>query len=161
MGKCLLELGGNNAIIVDETANLDIAVPGIVFGSVGTAGQRCTTTRRVLCTNREWTISRSKLVAAYGQVRIGDPLDADTLMGPLIDDSAIDRVENAVAAVRKAGGDVPVRRQRLDRPGNFIEPAIAVAENDWDIVQEETFGPVSVPDSLTPTWTRRSPCKTA
>ena len=142
MGKCLLELGGNNAIIVDETANLDIAIPGIVFGSVGTAGQRCTTTRRVLVHQSRMEDVKSKLVAAYGQVRIGDPLDADTLMGPLIDDSAVGRVEKAVAAVREAGGEILCGGKRLDRSGNFIEPVIAVAENDWDIVQEETFGPI-------------------
>ena len=142
MGKFLLELGGNNAIIVDEHANLDIAVPGIVFGSVGTAGQRCTTTRRVLVHESRMDELKKRLVAAYGQVRIGDPLDPDTLMGPLIDASAVDRVEAAVSAVKTAGGDVLCGGQRLDRPGNFIEPAIAVAENEWEIVQEETFGPI-------------------
>ena len=142
MGKCLLELGGNNAIIIDESANMDIAVPGIVFGSVGTAGQRCTTTRRVLVHQSRMDELRERLVAAYGQVRIGDPLDPDTLMGPLIDESAIARVESAVEAVKAAGGEVLCGGSRVDRPGNFIEPVIAVAENDWDIVQEETFGPI-------------------
>ena len=142
MGKCLLELGGNNAIIIDESANLDIAVPGIVFGSVGTAGQRCTTTRRVLVHQSRMEELKERLVAAYGQVRIGDPLDPDTLMGPLIDESAIDRVESAVDAVKAAGGEVLCGGSRIDGPGNFIEPAIAVAENGWDIVQEETFGPI-------------------
>ncbi|MEM7505000.1 MAG: aldehyde dehydrogenase family protein, partial [Pseudomonadota bacterium] len=142
MGKFLLELGGNNAIIVDEFANLDIAVPGIVFGSVGTAGQRCTTTRRVLVHSSRMDELKSKLVAAYGQVRIGDPLDPDTLMGPLIDDSAIARVEQAVAAVKDAGGEVLCGGNRLDCSGHFIEPAIAIAQNEWDIVQEETFGPI-------------------
>jgi aldehyde dehydrogenase (NAD+) len=142
MGKFLLELGGNNAIIVDEFANLDIAVPGIVFGSVGTAGQRCTTTRRIICHESRMDELKSALVSAYGQVRIGDPLDADTLMGPLIDESAVGRVEAAVAAVREAGGEVLCGGERLDRPGNFITPAIAVAKNDWEIVQTETFGPI-------------------
>jgi aldehyde dehydrogenase (NAD+) len=142
MGKFLLELGGNNAIIVDESANLDIAVPGIVFGSVGTAGQRCTTTRRVLVHQSRMDELQERLVAAYGQVRIGDPLDPDTLMGPLIDESAIDRVQNAAKAVRAAGGEILCGGSRIDRPGNFIEPVIAVAENDWDIVQDETFGPI-------------------
>jgi len=142
MGKWLLELGGNNAIIIDEFANLDIAVPGIVFGSVGTAGQRCTTTRRIICHESRFAELKTALVSAYGQVRIGDPLDPDTLMGPLIDESAVARVEAALEAVRKAGGEVLCGGERLDRPGNFITPAIAVAENDWDIVQTETFGPV-------------------
>ena len=142
MGKFLLELGGNNAIIVDESANLDIAVPGIVFGSVGTAGQRCTTTRRILVHESRMAELKERLVAAYGQVRIGDPLDPDTLMGPLIDESAIERIEHAAAAVRESGGEVLCGGKRVDRSGNFIEPVIAVAENDWDIVQEETFGPI-------------------
>ena len=142
MGKWLLELGGNNAIIVDKDANMDIAVPGIVFGSVGTAGQRCTTTRRIICHESRMDELKEKLVNAYGQVRIGDPLDPDTLMGPLIDESAIERVEAAVAAVRDSGGEILCGGERLDRPGNFITPVIAVAKNDWDIVQTETFGPI-------------------
>ncbi len=142
MGKFLLELGGNNAIIVDEYANLDIAVPGIVFGSVGTAGQRCTTTRRIICHESRMDELKHALVNAYGQVRIGDPLAPDTLMGPLIDESAVARVEAAIAAVRASGGEILCGGERLDRPGNFITPAIAVASNEWDIVQMETFGPI-------------------
>ena len=142
MGKWLLELGGNNAIIVDEYANLDIAVPGIVFGSVGTAGQRCTSTRRIICHESRFHELKVKLVNAYGQVRIGDPLDKKTLMGPLIDESAVARVEAAIAEVEKAGGDVLCGGKRVDGPGNFISPAIAVVKNDWEIVQTETFGPI-------------------
>jgi aldehyde dehydrogenase (NAD+) len=142
MGRSLLELGGNNAIIVDEFANLELAVPAIVFGSVGTAGQRCTSTRRVLIHRSRFDELKAALVHAYGQVRIGDPLDDKTLMGPVIDDSSIDRVQAALAAVKKAGGEVLCGGERLDRPGNFMTPAIATAENDWDIVQTETFGPV-------------------
>lgn len=142
MGKSLLELGGNNAIIVDEFANLDIAVPGIVFGAVGTAGQRCTSTRRVLVHESRVNELKERLVRAYGQVRIGDPLDSKTLMGPLIDEAAVERFEQAVAAVREAGGEVLCGGKRLDRPGNFVEPVIALAENDWEIVQKETFGPI-------------------
>jgi aldehyde dehydrogenase (NAD+) len=142
MGKVLLELGGNNAIIVDEYANLDIAVPGIVFGSVGTAGQRCTTTRRIICHESRMDELKERLVAAYSQVRIGDPLDGDTLMGPLIDESAMDRLDDAVAAVQKAGGEILCGGKQLKGPGNFVEPVIAVAKNDWDIVQTETFAPI-------------------
>ncbi len=142
MGKFLLELGGNNAIIVDEHANLDLAIPAIVFGSVGTAGQRCTTTRRVLIQRSRFAELKDALVKAYGQIRIGDPLDSDTLMGPVIDPSAIEKVEAACAAVKQAGGEVLCGGERLDQPGNFITPAIAVVENDWDIVQTETFGPI-------------------
>ena len=142
MGKVLLELGGNNAIIVDDEANLDLAVPSIVFGSVGTAGQRCTTTRRVLVHESRFDELKTALVNAYGQVRIGDPLDADTLMGPLIDESAVDRVDAACQAVRDAGGEILCGGERIDGPGTFITPAIAVAKNEWDIVQTETFGPI-------------------
>ena len=142
LGKSLLELGGNNAIIVDEFANLDIAVPGIVFGSVGTAGQRCTTTRRIICHESRLDELKDRLVGAYSQVRIGDPLDGNTLMGPLIDEVAMDCLDDAVAAVKKAGGEILCGGSRLDGPGNFVEPVIAVAKNDWDIVQTETFGPI-------------------
>jgi aldehyde dehydrogenase (NAD+) len=142
MGKCLLELGGNNAIIVDEFANMEIAVPGIVFGSVGTAGQRCTSTRRIIVHKSRMEELKSRLVNAYGQVRIGDPLDKKTLMGPLIDESAVDRFERAVKAVKSAGGKLLCGGKRIDRPGNFVEPAIAVARNDFDVVQSETFGPI-------------------
>ncbi len=142
MGKCLLELGGNNAIIVDEHANLELAVPAIVFGAVGTAGQRCTTTRRILVHASRLEELEVALVKAYSQVRIGDPLEADTLMGPLIDEAAMDRIEAACDAVRDAGGEVLCGGERIDRPGYFMTPAIAVAQNDWEIVQTETFGPI-------------------
>jgi aldehyde dehydrogenase (NAD+) len=141
-GKVLLELGGNNAIIVDEHANMDLVIPAIVFGAVGTAGQRCTTTRRIIVQESRLEELKAGLVKAYGQVRIGDPLDPDTLMGPLINPSAVDEVVASVAAVRDAGGEVLCGGKRIDRPGNFITPAIAVANNDWDIVQTETFGPI-------------------
>ncbi len=142
MGKSLLELGGNNAIIVDEHANMDLAVPAIVFGSVGTAGQRCTSTRRIIAHSSRFEELKSALVKAYGQIRIGDPLNPETLMGPLTDDASVERVEAACAAVRDAGGDILCGGERIDGPGNFITPAIALARNDWDIVQTETFGPI-------------------
>ena len=142
MGKVLLELGGNNAIIVDEQANLDLAVPAIVFGAVGTAGQRCTTTRRVIVHRSRFEELKGALVKAYGQVRIGDPLDENTLMGPLVNASAVDEVEAACATVREAGGEILCGGERIDGPGNFMSPAIALAKNEWDIVQAETFGPI-------------------
>jgi aldehyde dehydrogenase (NAD+) len=142
LGKCLLELGGNNAIIVDEHANLDLAIPSIVFGAVGTAGQRCTSTRRVIAHRSRFDEVKGALVKAYGQVRIGDPLDPDTLMGPMINDAAVRAVEAACEAVRKEGGEILCGGERLDRPGNFITPAIAVVKNEWEIVQHETFGPI-------------------
>lgn len=142
MGKSVLELGGNNAIIVDEHANLELAVPSIVFGAVGTAGQRCTSTRRVIVHESRFDELKDALVNAYGQVRIGDPLDEKTLMGPVIEEDTIKRVQKALESVREAGGEVLCGGERLDGPGYFMTPAIAVAENEWDIVQTETFGPV-------------------
>jgi aldehyde dehydrogenase (NAD+) len=144
MGKCLLELGGNNAIIVDEHANLDLAVPAIVFGAVGTAGQRCTSTRRVLVHQTLMDELAHRLVNAYRQVRnrIGDPMDPATLMGPLIDQDSVLRYERAIEQLLAAGGQVLTGGHVLDRPGNFVEPTIAKARNDWTIVQEETFGPI-------------------
>ena len=141
-GKCLLELGGNNAIIVDEFANLDLAIPSIVFGAVGTAGQRCTSTRRVIAHRSRFDEVKNSLVKAYSQVRIGDPLDPNTLMGPLVNDAAVRTVEAAVAAVREAGGEILCGGERIDGPGNFMTPAIAVVQNEWEIVQHETFGPI-------------------
>src|SRR5690625_163920 len=142
MGKSLLELGGNNAIIVDETADPDLAIPAIVFGAVGTAGQRCTTTRRLFVHEAIYDQTIEALVNAYGQVRIGDPLDKDTLMGPLTDENAVKNFEQAVARATEAGGKVLTGGKRIDRQGSFVEPTIIEAENHWDIVQEETFAPI-------------------
>jgi len=142
LGKSLLELGGNNAIIVDEQANLDLAVPSIVFGAVGTAGQRCTSTRRVFVHRARLEEIERRLLRAYAQVRIGDPLEPGTLMGPLIDEAAVRRVEAAVAQAVACGGRLVTGGERLDRPGNFVTPAIVVANHDWEIVRTETFGPI-------------------
>jgi aldehyde dehydrogenase (NAD+) len=142
LGKSLLELGGNNAVIVDETANLDLAVPAIVFGAVGTAGQRCTTTRRVLVHQSRLEELERRLVHAYGQVRIGNPLDPGTLMGPLIDATAVERYEAAMAAAREAGGTILYGGNVIAKPGHFVEPAIVRARNGWPLVQTETFAPI-------------------
>ncbi len=142
MGKSLLELGGNNALIIDETADLKLAIPAVVFGAVGTAGQRCTTTRRLFVHESIADSVCDTLVKAYGQVRIGDPLDSDTLMGPLTDESAIEKFEQAVERAREAGGKVLTGGKRIERDGFFVEPTIIRAENHWDIVQEETFAPI-------------------
>jgi aldehyde dehydrogenase (NAD+) len=142
LGKCLLELGGNNAIIVDEMANLELAVPAIVFGAVGTAGQRCTSTRRVFVHESKLDQLEKHLIDAYRQVRIGDPLSPETLMGPLIDRAATERFEAAVARAGAAGGRVLIGGSRIDRPGFFVEPTIIVAEAGWQIVRTETFGPI-------------------
>jgi L-aminoadipate-semialdehyde dehydrogenase len=142
LGKSLLELGGNNAIIVDETASLDLAVPAIVFGAVGTAGQRCTSTRRVFVHKAVAAELERRLTSAYRQVRIGNPLDPTTLMGPLIDAQAVASFEAAVAAARAAGGEVLHGGGRLPGAGNFVEPTLIRARNDWPVVQAETFGPI-------------------
>jgi aldehyde dehydrogenase (NAD+) len=142
LGKSLLELGGNNAVIVDEAANLDLAVPAILFGAVGTAGQRCTTTRRVLVHRSRAAELERRLVAAFDQVRIGDPLDPTTLMGPLIDGNAVSRYRAAIAAARHQGGELLCGGSVLERPGNFVEPAIVRASADMPIVATETFAPI-------------------
>ncbi|HEX3848295.1 MAG TPA: aldehyde dehydrogenase family protein [Steroidobacteraceae bacterium] len=142
LGKSLLELGGNNAIIVDESANLELAVPAIVFGAVGTAGQRCTTTRRVLVHRSRLPELERRLVAAYKQVRIGDPLSADTLMGPLIDEGAVARYSAAIDAAKAQGGELLCGGKVLPRAGNFVEPAIVRAKADLPVVRSETFAPI-------------------
>jgi aldehyde dehydrogenase (NAD+) len=142
MGRSLLELGGNNAIIVDEHARLELAVPAIVFGAVGTAGQRCTSTRRVLIHESQFERLSHQLVTAYRQVRIGDPMDPDTLMGPLIDQASVIRFEAALEKVIASGGKVLTGGHVIDRPGNFVQPTIVKAMNDWPIVQDETFAPI-------------------
>jgi aldehyde dehydrogenase (NAD+) len=142
LGKSLLELGGNNAIIVDETANLALAVPAIVFGAVGTAGQRCTSTRRVLVHESRREELERRLVHAYAQIRIGDPLDAHTLMGPLIDGAAIERYSAAIAAAIAQGGELLCGGRVRSGPGHFVEPTLIRARNDMPIVQSETFAPI-------------------
>ena len=142
LGKSLLELGGNNAIIVDATANLDLAVPAIVFGAVGTAGQRCTTTRRVFAHQSVYEELERRLVAAYRQVRIGDPLDPGTLMGPLIDAAAAQRFLASVTTAQAQGARLLVGGRALGRPGNFVEPTIVAAQASMPVVQTETFAPI-------------------
>jgi aldehyde dehydrogenase (NAD+) len=142
LGKSLLELGGNNAIIVDESANLELAVPAIVFGAVGTAGQRCTSTRRVLVHRLRVADLERRLLAAYAQVRIGDPLDTATLMGPLIDAAAVQRYLDAITRAQAEGGTLLCGGQVLKRPGNFVEPAIIRAAADTPVVRTETFAPI-------------------
>lgn len=141
LGKSLLELGGNNGIIVDEFANLDLAVPSIVFGAVGTAGQRCTSTRRVFVHESRSKELEQRLLRAYSQVRIGDPLKPETLMGPLIDESSVQRYLQAIEKAQRAGGTV-LCGGKAKPPGNFVEPTIIRARADWEIVQTETFAPI-------------------
>lgn len=141
-GKTILELGGNNALIVDETANFDLVIPAVVFGAVGTAGQRCTSTRRVLVHQKRYDELVSKLVHAYEQVQSGDPLDSDTLMGPLVDKSAVNLFMNAMKEIEKSGGTVLYGGKKKEGQGYFVEPTLVKAENQWEIVQDETFAPI-------------------
>ncbi|MBP3973086.1 L-piperidine-6-carboxylate dehydrogenase [Pseudoxanthomonas spadix] len=145
LGRSLLELGGNNAIILDETADLKLAVPGIVFGAVGTAGQRCTTTRRLIVHASIHDTVLAALVKAYRQVegRIGDPLDPANLMGPLNSRSAVDAFLAAVKQAKAAGGIVETGGSALAREGNFVLPTIITGlDNSDPIVQRETFAPI-------------------
>jgi aldehyde dehydrogenase (NAD+) len=142
LGKCLLELGGNNAVIVDKSANLDLAVPSIVFGAVGTAGQRCTSTRRVLVHRSQAAELEKRLLAAYAQVRVGDPLESGTLMGPLIDAGAVSRFTAAIAAAQAEGGELLCGGSVRPGPGHFVEPAIVRARANMPVVQTETFAPI-------------------
>ena len=142
MGKSLLELGGNNALIVDETADMKLAIPAIAFGAVGTAGQRCTSTRRVFAHSSIIEDLCKKLVKAYEQVNIGDPLAADTLMGPLIDASAVKNYLQAIETIRVAGGEILYGAEVIEGPGNFVKPTLVRAEAHWEIVQTETFAPI-------------------
>jgi aldehyde dehydrogenase (NAD+) len=144
LGKSLLELGGNNAIVVDETANLDLAVPAIVFGAVGTAGQRCTTTRRVLVHRSRADELERRLVRAYGQVegRIGNPLDEGVLMGPLVDEQAVRSYLGALEEARTEGAVVLSGGTRIPRPGTFVTPALVRGSLDMQCMRHETFAPI-------------------
>ncbi len=145
MGRSLLELGGNNAIIVDETADLKLAIPAIAFGAVGTAGQRCTTTRRLIVHESVYDDVLAKLIAAYKQVekKIGDPTDPANLMGPLNSKDGVDAYLDSIAKAKAAGGKVETGGAAIDRPGNFVLPAIVTGlTNDAEIVQHETFAPI-------------------
>lgn len=141
-GKTILELGGNNAIIVDETADMEMVIPAVTFGAVGTAGQRCTTTRRIIIQESLYEKFTSRLKDVYEQVQIGDPLDPQTLMGPLVNESAVRDYEDALEEVQKAGGEVISGGNKIDSPGHFVEPAIVKAKGDWEIVHRETFAPI-------------------
>jgi aldehyde dehydrogenase (NAD+) len=145
LGRSLLELGGNNAIIVDESADLKLAIPAIVFGAVGTAGQRCTTTRRVLVHEAIFDEVVEKLVGAYKQVekKIGDPTQSSTLMGPLNSDSAVQQFLHAIERAKESGGSVRTGGSRFGDKGNFVLPTLITGLNNTDaVVQEETFAPI-------------------
>jgi len=146
LGRTLLELGGNNAIIISPNADLDIAIRGAVFGAVGTAGQRCTTTRRLIVHESLYEAVKQKLKAAYGQLRIGNPLDQDNHVGPLIDTDAVKRYTDAIEACKKEGGRFVVEGEVLSgagyESGCYVRPCIAEAKPQYSIVREETFAPI-------------------
>ena len=146
LGKSLLELGGNNAIIVTPDADIKMTVIGAVFGAVGTAGQRCTSTRRLIIHESVYDKVRAAIVAAYDQLRIGNPLDENNHVGPLIDVEAVEMYKKALAQVVNEGGRLIVEGAVLEgegyESGCYVKPAIAEAENSFDIVQHETFAPV-------------------
>ncbi len=145
MGRSLLELGGNNAIIVDASADLKLAIPAIVFGAVGTAGQRCTTTRRLLVEESIYDDVLAKLITAYKQVetKIGDPTDPKNLMGPLNSRDAVDAYLDSIAKAKASGGKVETGGAAIEGKGNFVLPAIVTGlTNDAEIVQHETFAPI-------------------
>jgi aldehyde dehydrogenase (NAD+) len=146
LGRTILELGGNNAIIVTPSANLDMALRAILFGAVGTAGQRCTSTRRIIvhASIRDELVNR--LLGAYETVRIGDPRKPETLMGPLVTHDAVSDMQNAIKRIKDEGSEILYGGEPLDGPdypgGHYVKPCIAAARNEFQIVQEETFAPI-------------------
>lgn len=143
LGRTILELGGNNAIVVAEDANLDLAVRAILFGAVGTAGQRCTSTRRILAQATIVDELCTRLVRAYGDIPIGDPLQPQTLLGPLVSSAAVQRMQDALLAATMQGGEILYGgRPRTDLGPHFVEPAIVRMPAQTAIVHEETFAPI-------------------
>lgn len=142
LGRSLLELGGNNGIIVMDDADPDLALRAVLFGAVGTAGQRCTSTRRLFLQRGIAKDLKRQLVEAYGSIRIGDPLSPDTLMGPLLDQPAVDSMLDALQTIQSQGGNVLYGGKALDRPGFYVEPTLVEASVDMQITCEETFAPI-------------------
>ncbi len=142
MGRTILELGGNNAVIVMDDADLDLAVRAVLFSAVGTAGQRCTTLRRLLVHTAVADKLVSRLVEAYKQVNIGDPLEDGTVMGPVAGEGAIEQMMNALDIAREQGANIVTGGERIDRPGYFVEPTIALVSKEASITQQETFAPI-------------------
>ena len=146
LGKYILELGGNNAIILTPDADLPMSIPPIVFGAVGTAGQRCTSTRRLIIHESIYEKVKDSVVKGYGSLKIGDPLDEKNHMGPLIDKGAVETMMDALEKVKKEGGNILLGGEKLSGEGYesdcYVTPAIVEAENHYEIVQEETFAPI-------------------
>jgi aldehyde dehydrogenase (NAD+) len=142
MGRTILELGGNNAVIVMDDADLELAVRAVLFAAVGTAGQRCTTLRRLIVHRAVADKLIGRLIEAYGQVTIGDPLDAGTLMGPVVSERAVDQMMAALDLAASQGGEIVFGGGRIDRPGFFVEPTIVKVPRSASITQDETFAPI-------------------
>ncbi|MCL4129885.1 UNVERIFIED_CONTAM: hypothetical protein GTU68_006913 [Idotea baltica] len=146
LGKSILELGGNNAIIVSDKADLKVVIPAVVFGAVGTAGQRCTSTRRLIIHDSIYDNLIETIVKAYGQIRIGDPLDAENHMGPLIDTDAVHQYNKTIAEAQEQGGELLVGGDILSgegfETGCYVTPAIIAANKEMTIVHHETFAPI-------------------
>jgi len=142
-GRSILELGGNNAVILDESANLKLAIPAIVFGAVGTAGQRCTSTRRVFIVESKYEEVKRLLVNAYRQIRIGDPLVIENHMGPLIDEESVSTYKNAISHIIKDGGKIIYGGKCIEAQGFYVEPTLVEGlTNANTLVQKETFAPI-------------------
>jgi aldehyde dehydrogenase (NAD+) len=142
LGSSILELGGNNGIIVMDDADLDLTLRAVLFGAVGTAGQRCTTTRRLFLQKGIAAEMKEKLIKAYGSIPIGDPLDPSVLMGPLVNAKAVEEMEEALKVALEQGGKIIYGGRTLDRPGNFVEPTLVEAHRNMAITSEETFAPI-------------------
>ncbi|MEI7487401.1 MAG: aldehyde dehydrogenase family protein, partial [Chryseobacterium sp.] len=145
-GKSILELGGNNAIIISKDADIDMSIIGAVFGAVGTAGQRCTSTRRLIIHEDVYDEVKKRLVKAYGQLKIGNPLDENNHVGPLIDVDAVNQYEESIKKCKKEGGKFIVEGGVLEgkdyESGCYVKPCIAEVKNSFEIVQHETFAPI-------------------
>ncbi len=142
LGKTILELGGNNAIIISENADIEMAIRATVFGAVGTCGQRCTSTRRLIIHESVYDLVKDRLISIYENINIGNPLDPGTLVGPLIDELAVETMQKALKQIKKEGGKVIYGGEILDREGHFVRPALAEVKNEYQIVQDETFAPI-------------------
>ena len=146
LGRSLLELGGNNAIIITENADIEMAIRATVFGAVGTCGQRCTSTRRLIVHESVFESIKDRLVQIYKNIRIGNPLENGILVGPLIDKQAVDMMQNALVALKEQGGTLIYGGEVLSGPGyetgTYVRPALALASNEMSIVQDETFAPI-------------------
>jgi len=146
LGRTILELGGNNALIVMDDADIEMALRAILFGAVGTAGQRCTSTRRIIAHEKVYDELLSRLTKAYETVPIGNPLDSSVLMGPLVNAAAVEVMQAAIEKIKESGGNIVYGGEPLTVPGHegghYVKPCIAEASNEWEIVQDETFAPI-------------------